>query len=379
MTDIGFSRPRWSWRTMLEQLQQWRLAKIASPDFQNWAAGFRLTRPFVRQDSAALFDLMAGFVYTQTLLACVELDILEALRNRARSVGDLANHADLPVQRMEVLCQSAAAVGLLLRKRDGTYRLGRLGAAALGVPGLAVMIRHHQVFYRDLADPVALLKGEIEPELSKFWAYVRGDHAAEDREIAADYSHIMATSQQLVARETLDAVDLSGISTLTDIGGGTGAFLQSVAERHPHLSLRLFDLPAVIDAARVRLAPDTRINLHPGSFLSDPLPEGSDAVTLIRVLYDHQDHTVRTLLSRIHDSLPVNGRIVISEPMSGGRQPCRVGDSYFGFYTTAMTTGCARSAERHIELLTEAGFSNARQIPTNQPLLTSVVIARKGG
>ncbi|MEM7687091.1 MAG: methyltransferase dimerization domain-containing protein, partial [Pseudomonadota bacterium] len=215
MTDIGFSRPGWSWRGVLDQIQQWRLAKIASPDFQNWAAGFRLTRPFVRQDSAALFDLMAGFVYTQTLLACVELEILEALRHRARGVVDLANHADLPVQRMEVLCQSAAAVGLLVRKRDGTYRLGRLGAAALGVPGLAVMIRHHQVFYRDLADPVALLKGETEPELSKFWAYVRGEHAAEDRDIAADYSHIMATSQQLVARETLDAVDLSDISTLT--------------------------------------------------------------------------------------------------------------------------------------------------------------------
>ena len=377
MTDIGHAPPRPSWQGLIDRLHQWRLDKIASPAFQRWAAAFRLTRPFVRRDAARLHDIMAGFVYSQTLLACTELGVLEALRHQSLPARALAARAGLPEARMETLCQAAAAIGLLVRRRDRTYRLGRLGAAALGVPGLAEMIRHHRVFYRDLSDPVALLKGESDPELSRFWAYVQGAGAAGDRAIAAEYSHVMATSQDLVAQETLNAIDLGGIRALTDVGGGTGTFLQHVAARYPNLDLRLFDLPAVIDAARDRLGPGSRIALTGGSFLDDPFPEGSDAISLVRVLYDHRDETVHQLLARVHAALPPGGRVIVSEPMSGGDRPCRAGDAYFGFYTMAMTTGRARSAATHTGLLAEAGFTDIRQHRTNQPLLTSVISARK--
>lgn len=377
MTDIGHTHTGWSWQGLLDRFHQWRLDKIASPDFQRWAAAFRLTRPFVRQDAARLYDLMAGFVYSQTLMACTELGVLEALRNRPMTARALAARAGLPEERMVVLCQAAAAIGLLVRRRDESYRLGRLGAAALGVPGLDQMIRHHRVFYRDLENPMALLKGEADPELSRFWSYVRGVGAAEDRTIAADYSHVMATSQDLVAQETLNVVDLSSVSALTDVGGGTGAFLQNVGARYPNIDLKLFDLPAVIDAARSRLGPENRIALTGGSFLSDPFPQGSDAISLIRVLYDHQDHTVRQLLARVYQALPRGGTVIVSEPMSGGDRPCRAGDAYFGFYTMAMTTGRARSAAMHSDLLAEAGFQRVRQHPTHQPLLTSVITAQK--
>lgn len=377
MTNIGQTQSGSLWQGLLDRLHQWRLDKIASPDFQRWAAAFFLTRPFVRRDTASLHDIMAGFVYSQTLLACTELGVLEELRNQPLTARMLAARAGLPEERMLTLCQAAAAIGLLVRRRDGTYRLGRLGAAALGVPGLDEMIRHHRVFYRDLSDPIALLQGRADPELSRFWAYVREAGGVEERGIAAEYSKVMATSQGLVAQETLKAIDLRGVEALTDVGGGTGVFLQHVATRYPGIALRLFDLPAVIDVARERLGSGSGIATTGGSFLTDPFPEGSDAISLIRVLYDHEDHTVRQLLSRVRAALPVGGRVIVSEPMSGGARPCRAGDAYFGFYTMAMTTGRARSASDHMDLLAEAGFKGIRQHPTNQPLLTSVISARK--
>ncbi|MEM9139963.1 MAG: methyltransferase, partial [Pseudomonadota bacterium] len=154
-------------------------------------------------------------------------------------------------------------------------------------------------------------------------------------------------------------------------------FLQRVAERYPDLNLNLFDLPAVIDAARARLGRDGRIAMTAGSFLADPFPQGSDGISLIRVLYDHTDTTVAALLARVFEALPGGGRVIVSEPMSGGAKPCRAGDAYFGFYTMAMTTGRARSAERHMALLAEAGFVRARQHPTRQPMITSVITAEK--
>ena len=140
------------------------------------------------------------------------------------------------------------------------------------------------------------------------------------------------------------------------------------------------DLPGVIDAARPLLADaglDARIRCHPGSFLDDPLPTGMDAISLVRVLYDHDDPTVAHLLGRVFEALPPGGRLIISEPMSGGATPTRAGDAYFGFYTMAMTTGRPRAAARHKQLLTDAGFANAKAVATPRPFLTGIVTAKK--
>ena len=243
-------------------------------------------------------------------------------------------------------------------------------------PGLEAMILHHKTFYRDLSDPVALMRNESETELSSFWPYVLGQSDDADPDVVAAYSELMAASQHLVAEETLDAVSLSGLTGLTDIGGGTGVFLGHVAQRYPSLNLHLFDLPGVIDAAQIARR-NPAIATTAGSFLTDALPVHGDAVSLIRVLYDHDDDTVARLLARVSTALPPGGRIIVSEPMSGGDAPCRAGDAYFGFYTMAMTTGRPRSPAQHIQLLNAAGFTAARRHATRRPFLTSVVSARK--
>lgn len=377
MTDIGHHERPGFLERLIDGFHEWRLNKIASPEFQRWAAASWFTRAFAKKDSERVYDLVAGFVYSQTLLACTELGVLQTLKRGPASARTLAMRHGLPEDRMQTLCQSAAAIGLMVRRRDGSYRLGRLGAAVIGVPGLEQMIRHHKVFYRDLADPVALLSGDTDPELSHFWPYVLGVDRAANAETAAEYSSLMATSQLLVAEETLDALPLNTLTALTDVGGGTGVFLEQVGLKYPNLPLHLFDLPAVIDAARNRLGDEPRIRMSAGSFLDDPLPVDGNAVSLIRVLYDHDDSTVHRVLARVFDALPPGGQVIVSEPMSGGDAPTRSGDAYFGFYTMAMTTGRPRSAQMHMALLQEAGFEGMRQHPNRRPFLTSVISARK--
>ncbi|MEM7211042.1 MAG: methyltransferase dimerization domain-containing protein, partial [Pseudomonadota bacterium] len=199
MTDIGHHEPPGLLERLTEWFHEWRLNKVASPDFQRWAATSWFTRAFAKRDSERVYDLVAGFVYSQTLLACTELGVLSTLQRGPASARLLAMRHGLPEDRMSALCQAAASVGLMARRRDGSYRLGRLGAAVIGVPGLEQMIRHHKVFYRDISDPVALLRGETDPELSHFWPYVMGADRAANAETAAEYSALMATSQVLVA------------------------------------------------------------------------------------------------------------------------------------------------------------------------------------
>lgn len=351
---------------------------VARPGFQAWAARMPLLRRFARNEGAALFDLVQGFVASQVLYAVVSLRLLHRLERGPARVPELAQGAGIPPDRMARLCQAAAAVKLMRRHRDG-YAITTRGAALLGVPGLEAMIAHHDILYRDLADPVAFLRGDTETELANFWPYVFGGGAASDPRVAATYSRLMADSQRLVAQDTLRAVSLQGRQRLLDIGGGSGVFAEAAVAATKGLSAVLFDLPAVARAARSRLAASplgARIEVAEGSFRDDPLPAGADAISLVRVLYDHDDETVKPLLRKVRAALPAGGLVVVSEPMSGGRRPDPAGDVYFAFYCLAMRTGTVRSPDRIRSLLTEAGFRQATGRTGYRPFVTSVVTAR---
>jgi demethylspheroidene O-methyltransferase len=336
----------------------------ASRRFQALAMRVPLLRGAVGAEGAALFDVISGFVQSQALVALVELRVL----HRA-ATGPVSEVPGLAPDRAAILLQAGAALRLLERRRDGRYALTLRGAAFLGVPGLEAMVLHHRVLYGDLADPVAFLRGETDPALARFWPYVLGAGAAADPALAARYSRLMAESQVLVAEDTLRLVQLSGVRHLMDVGGGTGAFLRAVAARHPGIALTLFDLPAVVAGAE--LPPAARV--VPGSFRDDPLPEGADAISLVRVLYDHADDTVAALLAKCAAALPPGGRLIVSEPMSGGDRPDRATDVYFAFYTAAMRTGRTRSAAEIGRLMADAGFTGIRPQRGPRPFVTSVV------
>jgi len=348
--------------------------------FQAFTARVPGLKHIARAEGRALFGLVSGFVQSQALLALVELRLLHVLAEGPLTVPILARRCDLPDSSMAMLLQAAAAMRLLRRRRDGSFALAMRGAAFLAVPGLEAMVRHHPVLYRDLADPVAFLRGETEPELARFWPYVFGVGGATDPAVTQLYSGLMADSQGLVAADTLALVDLAGTRRLMDVGGGTGAFLAAVARAHPQVALDLFDLPSVLDGAEsrlVRLGVPGRVRLHPGSFRDDPLPVGADAISLVRVLYDHRDETVAALLCAAHAALPPGGRLIVSEPMSGGPQPDPATDVYFAFYTTAMGTGRTRSGIEIAALLAQAGFADIRVLRGFRPFVTSVVTGRR--
>jgi len=364
-----------SWR---ENWLAWRVRLIANASFQRWAADNPFTRFVARRNMRALFDLCAGFVYSQVLLACVRLDVFEAMRNGPEDLVVLAERFGLDLQRARRLLLAAASLRLLRALPDDRFALGDLGAALLGDPSIGAFVEHHRLLYDDLRDPVALLRGETVTRLSGFWPYAaQSDVAAAEEDFAA-YSTLMARSQELIARDLLDAHPFHAHRCLLDVGGGEGVFAAAAATRFPHITLKLFDLPAVAARAQARLGNlGNRVEAIGGNFLRDDLPRGADVITLLRVLHDHDDATVAKLLRAAYDALPAGGTVVIAEPFAGtpGGEP--VGDAYFGMYLLAMGRGRARSAAELTALLRSAGFETVRSWPTRRPLLLGCLTARR--
>lgn len=368
--------PQDSWR---ERWFSWRDRTLANSRFQRFAAAFWLTRPIARRRTRELFDLVAGFVYSQVLFACVRVKLIEILAEGTQSLDALTRRLPLPRDNAERLIRAAASLRLAERRGDG-YGLGVLGAAMRGNPGIAAMVEHHAMLYADLADPVALLRGDkLSTELRDYWAYAQPRIASTfSADEIAGYSSLMAVSQAFIANEVLAAYPLARHRCLLDVGGGAGAFLAAAAQRAPHLRLMLFDLPPVAAIARETLGAagvSERAAVSAGSFVTDSLPVGADIVSLVRVLHDHDDRTVRTILARTRAALPPGGTILIAEPMAEtpGAEPA--GDAYFGFYLLAMGSGRPRTVDELSAMLREAGFGGVRLHATRTPLLTRVLTA----
>ncbi len=353
---------------------------VASPRFRAWAARFPLTRPLARRRARALFDLNAGFVYSQILVACVRLNLFDLLRDGPRSVSALATALALTPDATLRLLESAAALGLVAHRRPG-FGLGELGAAMVDNPAVTAMVEHHTILYADLADPVGLLRRERGgTQLAAYWAYARADDpSAVAADQVADYSSLMAASQPMIAEEVLGVYRMDRHRRILDVGGGQGAFLTAVAAAAPHLQLMLFDLPAVAARAQQRFTEaglSGRAQTFGGSFHTDPLPKGADIISLVRVVHDHDDDAVLGILRAVRAALPADGTLLLAEPMSGTRGAEPIGEAYFGFYLLAMGRGRPRTAAELEALLRQADFTRFRRVPTRTPLLTSVLVAQ---
>jgi demethylspheroidene O-methyltransferase len=363
----------------------WRrrlIAMISSPRWQAWASAFPLTRPFARRAARQAFDLCAGFVYTQVLLAVTRLRILEQLVEAPRTVEELATTSGLPLDSMQRLLSAATSLKLTTRRRDGRHDLGALGMALVGRNDFRALFEHNVLLYHDLADPVALLRrGRHEDTaLARFWPYAMAETPeAVPPDAAAAYSAVMAASQPLVAAEALASYDVSRHRRHLDLGGGEGVFLREAAQRAPQLALHLFDLPAVAargEAALLAAGLGDRLTVTPGDFFRDPLPTGADLISLVRVLHDHDDDPVRALLRRVREAIAPGGTLLIVEPMAGvaGTEP--VGEAYFALYLLAMGSGRARSPLELEVMLVEAGFTRVRRHAVRSPIRTGVITAQ---
>lgn len=359
----------------MDRIKDFRSGLYANPRFQQICSVLPITRPIAKAKAAAVFDLCAGFVYSQVLYTCVKLDVLSLLQNKALNVGDASKLFGLPPEGTERLFRAAVALDILEERSQFRFGLGPVGAAVLGSPGLQGMIAHHRHLYQDLSRPLDLLNNRsTTTELANYWAYSRASaDTPRPPQYVKDYSALMSQTLDMIADEIMRAYPMSRHRRILDVGGGDGAFLAAVGARLKSTDLMLFDLPPVARLASARFtAAGQNIEICGGNMFEDDWPKGADLITLVRVALDHDDEAVLRLYAKARKALKPGATLLIAEPMA---DVPKVGDAYFGMYLWAMGSGRARTTVEHKRFLRAAGFQKVRTVRTNQPVLVRIVSA----
>ncbi len=376
MSNLKTSDLTWKTRLVLR-----RNAVLGSARFQAWASRWPIFCTVARYRAARQFDLIAGFVYTQVVRVYIETGLLYAMRHAVISLEKVMESSGLGEAAALRLLRAGEAIGLAESPQPGLWTLGQTGAELSANEGAMAMVRHHALLYRDLADPLELLRRDPGEgtALSAFWTYAR---PGESDQSAQPYSQLMAATQPMVWQQIIGRYRFDSHRRMLDIGGGSGGFVEAIGTHAPGLELGIFDLPEVVRLARERVAGtalQSRLTLHPGSFRHDPIPTGYDLVTLVRILHDHDDHVARALLSAIFESLPPGGKLLILEPMARTKGAEAMGDAYFGLYLWAMGSGRPRPFEEIAGMARNAGFARIVEIGTPLPIIARALLASKAG
>ena len=369
---------------------------IASPIFYRFSVNNIFTRWFAKYRTQQVFDLMTGFVNFQVLLTCVRYGVLERVYENPCDHETLIQHIQLPKDNLDRLIYSALSLGLIERRSKGRYGIGPLGLPVISYPGISSMVEHNAVLYADMLDTAKLLKSGKASQMNEYWLYAKYEDeqpnkspnvspvspsaAVEvDKQLQfAKYSDLMSNSQNFVIDEIKSAYDFSNHTKMLDIGCGKGRFVSALAEAYAELEFAVMDLPEVIDLTRQNLIEKpffNRIKLVPGSFKLDPLPDGVDLVTLVRVAHDHSDAVVDLLLKKIYQSLPSKGTLLLAEPMADARGAKH--DAYFHFYLLAMGEGRLRTPEQLTKMMIRAGFNQVEILSNPMSMHAKVLVAKK--
>ncbi|MBX2881706.1 MAG: methyltransferase [Granulosicoccus sp.] len=371
--------------SLSDRFFSWRNRLLSNPDFQRKARRNPLLRIMARRRARALFDLCSGFVYSQILSSCVQLDLFQLLKSGPLTREQIAQAVDIEQDSIDVLLRSATSLKLLENRGGAVYGLGIHGAALLANPGVCKMIEHHTFFYRDMTDPVSLLNREQDDTmLSMFWDYAGAREQQSGDGLGSEpYTELMSASQAMVAEQIIDSYPLRNHQRILDVGGGDGTFLRTVASAAPDLSLMLFDLPAVAAQAEKAFAKSQQngqlgneVRCYGGSVFDDELPQGADVISLVRVIHDHNDDAALAILKRCRMALPRGGTLLLAEPMARERVGDPATDAYFGFYLHAMGRGRPRTTEELLALIEQAGFNRCKPSRTHLPMLTSLLVAK---
>ncbi|NCV04251.1 MAG: hypothetical protein EBV46_07405, partial [Burkholderiaceae bacterium] len=120
-------------------------------------------------EATAWFGVIAPAATPAYIVAKLNGMIQKMLQTR-----QLQERIALPPAGVNRLLDAAVAIRLLTKRENEHYALGMLGAPLVGNRALIDMIVHHGDFYRDLHDPLALLRGDISGKaaMAEYWPYI---------------------------------------------------------------------------------------------------------------------------------------------------------------------------------------------------------------
>jgi len=300
--------------------------------------------------------MVTGYRLSAALNVAADLGISDLLVGGPRTIDDLAATTGTDPDTLRRLLHALATIGVYDERSDGSFANTDLGeglrsdvpdsvrplARTLNSPGLWGAWGHlgHSV---RTGENAFRAKHGVDP-----WTHRQG--APEENAI---FNQTMTMQTSVIAPAVAEVCDLSGLSTVVDVGGGEGILLEAVLTRHPHLTGTLFDREHVVGAEPASSDLSARWSAVSGSFF-DAVP-AADAYLLKSILHDWPDQECVDILATCRRGLRPGGVVLVIETLLG-RPGFEAEAAFLDINMLVMPGGRERTEQQYGALLDAAGL-----------------------
>jgi len=317
-------------------------------------------------------EFAASFQKSRILLSGFELDIFTNIDDSGTTNNQITSILHLDEHASERLLNALVSLGFLTKRNDLFFNTAEsfafLSKKSSDYLGGLMHTNHLWNTWSNLTKVVKTGNSAHPSEINE-----RGE------EWLYPFISAMHDRAKKQAPQQLEYIDLSGINSILDIGGGSGGYSMEFISKKPEIEATVFDLPNVVPITKKFIDKEGfsgRIKIHTGDYTNDDLPGGFDLVFLSAIIHSNPLEINQDLIKKCYNSLNKNGKIVIQDWIMNSDRTLPASGAIFAINMLVGTEAGDCFTEMEVtEMLNSAGFKNISRIEFESGL--SQMIAQK--
>lgn len=335
--------------------------------------------PVPQTDPTPIFEHYRGAYGSELLTAAVaHLDLFSHLAHTPMSLTALRSAVGLAERPATVLLVALRAMGLITGSwpdrleltavsrehllAGGDFYVGDYVGLSSEAPGVLEMVRRLK---HNTATPETTDSGTATTAFT--FREGAGESAMDHASSARKLTLALAGRAKNVAPVLARHLNLAGVGTLLDVGGGTGIYSLALLKANPSLRAVIWDRKEVLKVAEEFAAEHQlldRIAFRDGDMFTGDIPQGCDAILLSNILHDWDVRECRELVNRLAEALPRGGRLLIHDVFLNDTMDGPLPIALYSAALFSVTEGRAYSAGEYRDLLVAAGLTPQPIVPT---------------
>jgi SAM-dependent methyltransferase len=262
-----------------------------------------------------IFELLDGCFTSAALGAALEMGLFWMLDEKPLTTSEISHTLDIPLNRCNVLFQMLRRLGLLEDTADGHIVSALARKSILNAHSretwafLAREVRFRLPAVLDLSLNISKPISTWEAQNLRAPYYFK--QIVDGSDYATQFTRMLYEIHIPMAEQLANALDLTGVKRLLDLGGGSGVVSFALLRKQPEITSLVVDVENVCKTSHEIAAAnglDKRIAYLAADFIKDDLPMGFDMVMLCDT-----GASSDALFHKIHAALNPNGRLVLVE------------------------------------------------------------------
>ena len=318
-----------------------------------------------------MLQLGCGHRPTACIYVTAKLKIADLLAKGPRPVSEVASAAHVNEDALYRVMRAIASLGVFREVSPRTFANTPLSEILRSdIPNSfrdAILFTSgplHMRIYTELQHSVETGKTAFQKTagMEPFEFFRQND---EDNRI---FNAAMTSISSQMTTPAIAAYDFGESGTLADVGGGHGALLTLILQKHPGLRGIVYDLPHVVEGAKPRidsLGVASRCETVGGDFFESA--PAADSYVMKSVIHDWDDARAITILKNCAKAMRnPNGKVLLVELLiTPGNEPDMA--KWIDIEMLAMAGGRERTEAEFAELFSKAGLRLSRVVRAASP------------